>query len=98
MNKVNEWNLFALQRGIVPAICAEFDQIFHTSNAESRDHNIFEFIRGHATNNIEALLAAAQRDALLKSYCVHQSMQPFWNQLERQEQEVSAYEDETNSY
>ena len=36
MNKINEWNLFAQQRGIVPAICAEFDQIFHTSDISRR--------------------------------------------------------------
>lgn len=77
MNKINEWNIFAQQRGIVPAICAEFDQIFHTSQGDHRDTDIFTFIRRHAINNLEALSVAAQRDSLLKTYCVHPSMQPF---------------------
>ena len=82
----DRWTLFAAKHGAPSAICAEFENLYHTSlQLPECDEKIFAFIRRKANADIDAFLSATKLHTTLKFYCQSVDLKEFWREIEKKE-------------
>lgn len=82
----DRWTHFATTHGKLSAICAEFENLFHTTlNTPDGEEKILDFIRRKACADIDDFLAAAKLNDTLNFYCKNNELREFWRELDKNE-------------